>query len=85
MTNKEAIERLKEGAPFSEMYNKEWEEAVSLAIQALEEKPTGEWIELSDDNLDVRMKCSACGTAETPFARYKFCPNCGVRMRRSYT
>ena len=35
MTNKEAIERLKDGAPFIEIYNKEWEEAISLAIQAL--------------------------------------------------
>lgn len=37
MTNKEAIAILKEGAPFSEIYNREWEEAISLAIQALEE------------------------------------------------
>lgn len=36
MTNEEAIEILKEGQPFSEIYNKDYEEAKSLAIQALE-------------------------------------------------
>lgn len=36
MTNKEAIEILKEGEPFSEIYNKDYEEALSLAIKALE-------------------------------------------------
>ena len=36
MTNKEAIERLKEGAPFSAIYNEDYEKAISLAIKALE-------------------------------------------------
>jgi predicted SprT family Zn-dependent metalloprotease len=36
MTNEEAIERLKNGAPFSEIYDKKWEEALDMAIKALE-------------------------------------------------
>lgn len=37
MTNEEAIQRLKEGAPFSALWDKQWEEALSMAIEALEE------------------------------------------------
>lgn len=40
----------------------------------------GKWIPLSDDELDVRMECSVCGSIETPLAKDKFCPNCGSRM-----
>lgn len=34
----------------------------------------------SDDELDPRVKCSECGSVEAAFARWKYCPNCGVRM-----
>jgi hypothetical protein len=36
MNNKEAIERLKRGAPFDEIYDETYEEAIGLAIKALE-------------------------------------------------
>ena len=39
MTNEEAIQRLKEGAPFSALWNERWEEALSIAIEALENEP----------------------------------------------
>lgn len=35
MTKDEAIARLKEGAPFSAIYVKEWEDALQMAIKAL--------------------------------------------------
>lgn len=39
MTKEEAIKRIEEGAPFSELYDREWEEALSMAIKALEQQP----------------------------------------------
>lgn len=30
---------------------------------------------------DPRVKCSICGSIETPIARHNFCPNCGADMR----
>lgn len=38
MTKEEAISRLEQGAPFSEVFDKSWEEALDIAISAL--KPT---------------------------------------------
>lgn len=35
MTKEEAIRRLEQGEPFSEVVDKSWEEAVSIAILAL--------------------------------------------------
>ena len=48
----------------------------------LEHRPHGEWIPFSGDTLDVRMKCSICGSVEMPLARHNFCPNCGADMMR---
>lgn len=45
MTNEEAIKRLKEGEPFSELYNKMWEEALNMAIKALEDS---RWISVKE-------------------------------------
>ena len=39
MTREEAIERLKDGAPFSELLDVKWEEAINMAIEALEQEP----------------------------------------------
>ncbi len=39
MTREEAIIRLKEGEPFSEIYNPVWDEALDMAIKALEQEP----------------------------------------------
>ena len=38
MTREEAISRLKEGEPFSEIYDSSWNEALDMAITALENK-----------------------------------------------
>ena len=39
MTREEAIIRLKEGEPFCEIYNPVWDEALDMAIKALEQEP----------------------------------------------
>lgn len=39
MTREKAISRLKEGAPFSEIYEPVWEEALDMAIKSLEQEP----------------------------------------------
>ena len=39
MTREEAIRRLKQGAPFSELYYPDWEEALAMGIDALQAEP----------------------------------------------
>lgn len=39
MSREEAIKRLEEGAPFSELYDPRWEDALALAIKALKDEP----------------------------------------------
>lgn len=82
MTSKEAIERLKEGAPFSALYDEAYEEAISLAIKALEERPKGKWIETDrfDEIADYMLKCPKCNE-DTLSSHGNFCPNCGADMR----
>ena len=47
-----------------------------------EKRPHAEWIPFSGNVLDVRMKCSICGSVEMPLLRHNFCPNCGADMRK---
>ena len=55
-------------------YTEAVEEALNVAIEALEQEPKrGKWIEI-----DEYSECSCCGAescGETPF-----CPYCGARM-----
>lgn len=92
MTNKEVIERLKwVKFRISEItYSPETLEAISLAIKALEERPTGEWFYDVD-----HWSCSNCKETpwyETPWydsspmsCGYKFCPFCGAKMKGGET
>lgn len=83
MTNEEAIERLKAGAPFSEIYCEKYEEAISLAIKALEERPKGEW-EYTDGRWGLGdWRCSKCGGYSNEDTHY--CPNCGADMKGDET
>ena len=61
MTNEEAIERLKDGAPFNELLDVKWEEAVNMAIEALKDRPTG-WIPVSErlPEEDDYKSCTEC-------------------------
>lgn len=89
LTNKKAIEILNalawvQGGPDRE----EIITAISMAIEALADKPTGEWVnrekcQVDEDAYEVAT-CSECGaeiTIEYPYDSY--CPNCGVNMRGS--
>ena len=78
MSREEAIKRLEEGAPFSELYDSRWEDALALAIKALKAEPVrhGRWENYLAEGL--RWECSECGSRfEAP---YHYCPNCGARM-----
>lgn len=69
MTNEEAIKILKEGEPFSEIYNKDYEEAKSLAIKALE---------FQDKFTDIFAQAivnAGCDTLE------EFCEKCGIEVK----
>jgi len=82
MTREEAIRRLEEGAPFSELYDEEWENALVMAIEALKAEPIkhGTW----GENIYGYRKCSVCGrvTQVDECMReplYLYCPYCGSR------
>ena len=60
-------------------------EALDMAVEALRDKPRGEWLLECDgeDECDNLYKCSMCG-AECGCEEYdkpNFCPNCGTDMR----
>ena len=55
----------------------EEEEALNMAIEALNGQLHGKWI--CGEGLDFRVKCSYCGNLEILKAR-NFCPNCGALM-----
>lgn len=93
MTNKEAIEILKSHISIYDSCKADHEanEAIRLAIKALEEKPQGVWIHrrviAKNRSFDV-VVCSNCQTefswdAETGISmdNYKICPNCDARMK----
>lgn len=88
MTNEEAIHIL--GALYRKcqylgMYPKV-NEALDLAIKALEERTKGKWVKISE-NLSQHYECSEC-RARPLIARLTdedvlstFCPSCGAHMR----
>ena len=42
----------------------------------------GRWERIDGlDELDPRMRCSVCGSVETPLARHRFCPVCAADMK----
>ena len=69
MSNKEAIEKLKKIS-----FMTGYKEALDLAIKALEEQPTGEWIEGT-----LGYYCSRCGMYG--WFDDDFCPRCGAKMK----
>jgi len=92
MTNKEAIE-----------YGKKWDRAIesrgdtlfsearqflNLAINALEERPQGQWIyreEWFEDEEKPRMTwgCNLCGhSIRSVHEKLNFCSNCGAAMQK---
>lgn len=54
------------------------------AIPAADVRPVvrGRWERIDGlDELDPRMRCSVCGSVETPLARHRFCPVCAADMK----
>lgn len=91
MTRNEALEIL-QAVKFLlpiEAYTDRAEEALDMAIEALERK-CGEWIAyngddpnwLRNDGSPVFMQCSECNTmVVNNFAfNWNYCPNCGAKM-----
>ena len=88
MTREEAIERLKQGEPFSELYDEKWETALNMAIEALKEQKIGKWI-LSDvqrrediENGNYQYFCSNClhSDIHAKTVTVPFCWYCGADM-----
>ena len=83
MNNKEAISNLEdirkvlyEVFPMTE---DDKEQALDLAIKALEDTPTGKWVDTGDmaEYWAEEYQCSICGAKDH---WHKYCPNCGARM-----
>ena len=57
--------------------------AIDMAIEALKERPHGEWIYHKEWECDgeCAFECSKCGMGTD--VDYNFCPNCGADMRKS--
>lgn len=58
-------------------FDEEDVEAFRMAIEALSDRPTGEWI----SNNDGSWNCSECGLRVFVYAKGNFCPNRGARMK----
>lgn len=82
MTNEKAVKEIQhwlDGCPYADT-----KEAFKLAINALKERPQGEWIEGENGSI----KCDQCG-AEIIYSYFignepdfpKFCCDCGADMR----
>lgn len=87
MTNKEAIEYLKEVQSHIDLENggntQKVYDAIDIAIKALEnERPTGEWIFDAEHSITIDMfKCSVCGSGG--HVHFNYCPNCGAKMKEA--
>lgn len=89
LTRKETIERLKQNKAAAEYYagqsriTAEIEnalkdsEAFDMAIEALQDKPTGEWL---DSGIGGAKVCSVCN-AHMGLSSFNYCPSCGARMK----
>lgn len=81
MTREEAIKEPELIAKVT-MWN-DRREAVEMAIEALKDRPHGEWIERHEIINQITFfgenRCSNCG--KRSFIKSDFCPNCGADMR----
>ena len=84
MTKEEAISTLSEIRAEYNCYELRDERiryhALSMGIEALEERKHGEWGKI--DNWT--SKCSICGKVTLTLShhkKYNFCPHCGARLR----
>ena len=85
MTNKEAIEVLiNHISPYDDCKaDNEANQAIRLAIKALEARPQGEWefVSYGSNPNSGRWRCSKCKDVYRSMKPdFKFCPECGARM-----
>ena len=85
MTREEAIELLEDlDGAIEDNQGRDYDEAFHMAIEALKDRPTGEWIDKGE-----YAECSMCGAhSGTQFdgvepipLKTSYCPNCGARMK----
>ena len=86
MTRERAIELLRELWNFLAT-PPEIDEAVNMAIEALEQMPKrGKWIDREETQDYIKVKhriCSVCYREPSAWSsrkKFKYCPNCGARM-----
>lgn len=88
MTREEAIEILKQYSLYSP--TSQIEDALDMAIEALRDRPKGEWIKKQVFNPELDkyvplIECSVCGY-EPYFggseSKFNYCANCGARMEK---
>ena len=80
MTREEAIINLKLGQNrIGGMKKEEWN-ALQMAIEALKDRPPGEWIDVENEPY---CECSVCGAyIDNLDDDYAFCPRCGALMHK---
>ena len=85
MTNEETIKILKGAIKKPNTKDGYLGQAIDMAIKALEEQKTGEWVEIKIDNLNSIFdgcvkdrRCSVCDYHSA--TKTKYCPNCGAKM-----
>ena len=84
MSREEAIKRLEEGAPFSELYDSRWEAALALAIKALKDEPVvrcKDCIHSGQCTKEIVMKMRVGSYLYCPMGNEGFCSH-GERKRR---
>ena len=82
MTNKEAIEILTNVKNTPQItWTNGADVSFDIAIKALQERPTGEWIDTGskEEYWDEEYQCSICGAKDH---WHNYCPNCGADMRK---
>ena len=87
MNREEAIARIREHKIIHKMNEPRAiyiSEALDMGIKALENQKTGHWVEI-DDYPHEDFECDCCGGkvygTEEPYEEYKYCPNCGAKMK----
>lgn len=87
MDNIEAImqlESLRQILIGSPIFDKDDNEAIDMAIEALQSRQQGEWEELLP-NTYYCANCDRCVvTSKKEIQKYNFCPNCGAPMETKW-
>lgn len=68
---------------FESFYN---EKELSVVIRRSEEEADeGEWRVIDDDDAYTLYQCTVCKNQMFDCSTYKYCPNCGVKMKGKET